>query len=77
MNCITVQSVGCRVSVQSSQNEILRLLGVDVEATNHGWLCDKGRFGFQYLGAPERVRRAPKRSVIQVCEVLTIPGYRQ
>jgi NADH-quinone oxidoreductase subunit G len=48
-------SVGCRVSVQSSQNEILRLLGVDVEATNHGWLCDKGRFGFQYLGAPERV----------------------
>jgi NADH-quinone oxidoreductase subunit G len=48
-------SVGCRVSVQSSQNEILRLLGVDVEATSHGWLCDKGRFGFQYLAAPERL----------------------
>ena len=48
-------SVGCRVSVQSSQNEILRLLGVDVEATNHGWLCDKGRFGFQHLTAPERL----------------------
>lgn len=48
-------SVGCRVSVQSSQNEILRLLGVDVEATNHGWLCDKGRFGFQHLAAPDRL----------------------
>jgi NADH-quinone oxidoreductase subunit G len=48
-------SVGCRVSVQASQNEILRLLGVDVEATNQGWLCDKGRFGFQHLGAPERL----------------------
>jgi NADH-quinone oxidoreductase subunit G len=48
-------SVGCRVSVQSSQNEILRLLGVDVDATNHGWLCDKGRFGFQHLSAPERL----------------------
>jgi len=48
-------SVGCRVSVQSSQNEILRLLGVDVEATNHGWLCDKGRFGYQHLTSPERL----------------------
>jgi len=48
-------SVGCRVSVQASQNEILRLLGVDVEATNQGWLCDKGRFGFQHLAAPERL----------------------
>ena len=48
-------SVGCRVSVQASQNEILRLLGVDVDATNQGWLCDKGRFGFQHLAAPERL----------------------
>ncbi len=48
-------SVGCRVSVQASQNEILRLLGVDVEATNQGWLCDKGRFGFQHLAAPDRL----------------------
>jgi NADH-quinone oxidoreductase subunit G len=48
-------SVGCRVSVQSSQNEILRLLGVDVGPTNQGWLCDKGRFGFEYLKAPGRL----------------------
>jgi len=48
-------SVGCRISVQSSQNEVLRLLGVDVAPTNQGWLCDKGRFGFEYLHAPGRL----------------------
>lgn len=48
-------SVGCRVSVQASHNEVLRLLGVDVEATNHGWLCDRGRFGFEYLRSPARL----------------------
>ena len=48
-------SVGCRVSVQASHNEVLRLLGVDVEATNQGWLCDRGRFGFEYLRSPARL----------------------
>ncbi len=55
-------SVGCRVTVQSSQNEILRMLGVDVDATSHGWLCDKGRFGFQYLAAPDRLTAPLVRS---------------
>jgi len=48
-------AVGCRVSVQAAQNEVVRLLGVDVGATNQGWLCDKGRFGFEYLRAPGRL----------------------
>ena len=48
-------AVGCRVSVQASQNRVLRLVGVDVEATNQGWLCDKGRFGFEYLRSPARL----------------------
>ncbi len=52
--CVTC-SVGCRVSLQSSQNVIIRLNGVDNDATNHGWLCDKGRFTFEYLSSPERV----------------------
>ncbi|MGH3731946.1 MAG: NADH-quinone oxidoreductase subunit NuoG [Acidimicrobiales bacterium] len=37
-------AVGCRVAVQSSGNRLTRLLGVDSEPVNHGWLCDKGRF---------------------------------
>jgi len=47
--------VGCRMSVQSSRDEVVRFNGVDVEATNHGWLCDKGRFGFEYLRSPDRL----------------------
>ncbi len=46
-----------RLSVQVSQNEILRLVGVDNDATNHGWLSDKERFGFQYLGSDERLTK--------------------
>jgi NADH-quinone oxidoreductase subunit G len=49
-------SVGCRISVQASQNRVLRFNGVDNDPTNQGWLCDKGRFGFEYLNAAERLR---------------------
>ncbi len=40
----TTCAVGCRVAVQSSGNRLTRVLGVDSDAVNHGWLCDKGRF---------------------------------
>ena len=40
----TTCSVGCRVAVQSSSNRLTRLLGIDIDPVNHGWLCDKGRF---------------------------------
>lgn len=44
-----------RIEIHSSQNEILRYLGVDNDATNHGWLSDKDRFGFEYLRSDERI----------------------
>src|SRR5271170_6321264 len=46
-------SVGCRVAVQSSQNRLTRLLGIDSEPVNHGWLCDKGRFSFESVNGDE------------------------
>ena len=49
-------SVGCRVSVQASQNEILRVNAVDSDPVNHGWLCDKGRFTFEATGSAARLR---------------------
>ena len=49
-------SVGCRGSVESSSNRVVRMLGVDVDPTNHGWLCDKGRFGIEAVHADDRVR---------------------
>jgi NADH-quinone oxidoreductase subunit G len=39
----TTCSLGCRVAVQSSADRLTRLLGIDSEPVNHGWLCDKGR----------------------------------
>ena len=46
-------SVGCRVAVQSSANRLTRLLGIDAEPVNHGWLCDKGRFIFESVNGDE------------------------
>lgn len=48
-------SMGCRIMVQSSQNEVMRYLGLDSDAVNQGWLCDKGRFGHESLTSTERV----------------------
>ena len=48
-------SVGCRVAVQSSRNEVLRYQGVDVDPVNWGWLCDKGRFDFESLNVEGRL----------------------
>ncbi|MDP7068753.1 MAG: NADH-quinone oxidoreductase subunit NuoG [Acidimicrobiales bacterium] len=51
----TTCSMGCRVAVQSSRNELVRYLGVDVESVNHGWLCDKGRFNFESVNSEQRL----------------------
>jgi NADH-quinone oxidoreductase subunit G len=51
----TTCAVGCRVVVQSSRNELVRLQGVDVDAVNWGWLCDRGRFSFEAVNAPDRL----------------------
>ncbi|MET0160581.1 MAG: NADH-quinone oxidoreductase subunit NuoG, partial [Acidimicrobiales bacterium] len=51
----TTCSVGCRITVQSSQNQLLRYQGVDSDPVNWGWLCDKGRFGFEAISSPDRL----------------------
>ena len=53
----TTCAVQCRGALQSSSNRLVRLLGVDREPVNHGWLCDKGRYGIR-VGA----LRGPRRS---------------
>ena len=51
----TTCAVGCRVAVQSSSNRLTRLLGIDAEPVNHGWLCDKGRFAFDAVNSEDRL----------------------
>ncbi len=48
-------TAGDRINLQASHNEVVRILGVDVEPTNQGWLSDRCRFGFQYVGSPDRL----------------------
>ncbi|MEX2279889.1 MAG: NADH-quinone oxidoreductase subunit NuoG [Acidimicrobiia bacterium] len=48
-------TAGDRMTIQASQNEVLRFLGFDSEATNHGWLSDKCRFGFEYINSEDRL----------------------
>ncbi len=55
-------SVGCRIAVQSSRDEVLRFQGVDSDPVNWGWLCDKGRFGFEALDSEERLTNPLVRS---------------
>jgi NADH-quinone oxidoreductase subunit G len=49
----TTCSVGCRVAVQSSANRVTRMLGIDADPVNHGWLCDKGRFAYEATNGPD------------------------
>jgi NADH-quinone oxidoreductase subunit G len=58
-----------RIEIHSSQNEILRFDGVDIEPTNHGWLSDKDRFGFEYLRSEERLTRPMLRRNGELIEV--------
>jgi NADH-quinone oxidoreductase subunit G len=51
----TTCSVGCRITVQSSRDEILRYQGVDSDPVNWGWLCDKGRYAFEAVNSVERL----------------------
>ena len=35
--------------------KVVRVLARDNEEVDDGWLCDKGRFGYQSFGSPERI----------------------
>jgi NADH-quinone oxidoreductase subunit G len=42
--------------------KVVRVLARDNEEVDDGWLCDKGRFGYQSFGAPERITTPLMRS---------------
>jgi NADH-quinone oxidoreductase subunit G len=51
----TTCSVGCRMTVESSRDELVRFQGIDSDPVNWGWLCDRGRFNFESVNSPERL----------------------
>ena len=48
------------MAVQSSGDQLVRNLGVDVNPVNWGWLCDKGRFDYEAFNSDDRIT-APLR----------------
>jgi NADH-quinone oxidoreductase subunit G len=69
----TTCSVGCRVAVQSSSNRVTRLLGIDSDPVNHGWLCDKGRFAFESVNGDE-VDASPREEAVADAAVDVAPA---
>ncbi len=57
-----VDAVGSRITVQSSRNKVLRLLGIDADPVNRGWLSDKERFAFEALNSDQRITGPLRRS---------------
>ncbi|MBM3798844.1 MAG: NADH-quinone oxidoreductase subunit NuoG [Actinobacteria bacterium] len=53
----TTCSVGCRITVESSRDELLRYQGVDSDPVNWSWLCDKGRFNFEAVASDARLEQ--------------------
>jgi len=49
--------VGCKITllVDTKENAIIRVAGVDGAAANDGMLCLKGRFGFDFVNSSERL----------------------
>jgi NADH-quinone oxidoreductase subunit G len=65
----TTCAVGCRVAVQSSSNRVTRLLGIDSDPVNHGWLCDKGRFAFESVNSEDRLTEPMVRKAGELVNV--------
>ncbi len=49
--------VGCQLHLHVKGNEVLKVTGVADVAPNHGSLCVKGRFGFNFINSPERLTK--------------------
>jgi len=49
--------VGCAVKVQVRDNQVMRILAGENEAVNEVWLCDRGRFGYGDIHAPNRLQQ--------------------
>jgi NADH-quinone oxidoreductase subunit G len=45
----------CNVTLTVRDERVMRVLGRDHEEVDDGWLCDKGRFGYQHVHCDERI----------------------
>jgi NADH-quinone oxidoreductase chain G len=50
-------SVGCNVSVDVRVDKVLRQYSRTNDAIDDGWLCDRGRWGLDWINSQERLRK--------------------
>lgn len=48
--------VGCQIRLHVKDNEIVKVTGIEDVAPNFGSLCLKGRFGYDFVHSPERLK---------------------
>ncbi|MFN8516123.1 MAG: molybdopterin-dependent oxidoreductase, partial [Thermomicrobiales bacterium] len=49
-------AVGCRIDARTISGELKRMDGVMYEGVNHGYLCSRGRWAYDYAQAPDRLK---------------------
>lgn len=47
--------VGCNITTTVRDNKIKRVLSHENAAVDDGWLCDRGRFSYEFVASPERL----------------------
>ena len=57
-----------RAASPSATRRVQRVLARDNPEVDDGWLCDKGRFGFQMIASPERITEPMVRARAAPCE---------
>src|SRR5258708_6778128 len=49
-------SVGCNARIDVRVDKIMRLMSRTNDEIDDGWLCDRGRWGFEFVNSPQRLR---------------------
>lgn len=52
----TYCGVGCQMYLHTKENRVVKVTGVEDAAPNQGSLCVKGRFGFDFINSPDRLK---------------------
>jgi predicted molibdopterin-dependent oxidoreductase YjgC len=52
----TYCGVGCQLYLHVKDNRVVKITGVEDVTPNYGSLCVKGRFGFDFIDSPDRVK---------------------
>jgi len=48
--------VGCNITLHVKDNEIVRVTSKEDSIVNNGLLCVKGRFGYEFVSSPDRLK---------------------